>query len=371
MYLKKIIQYNPIILSNIFTIDSKQKHQIVKNIPLYSIVISFHYLKIIYLIYVTINNILVLPNRIKYYCYNSVINTNFISRFFFKKYSSIRKIKLSPLYITNRVNYYLKSDKDFVLKKSFISPIEQCDSIKKIINKLYTNNSKYSVYTLDFLDISKYFDNVHTVSVHFGDVRKISQQPTLTKTRQITKKNGNNVILKLEKYRHFNFVENDLPFSKKKNMLVYRGGINRVNKLRKYFKENFSSNNLINMDNQFMNIKGQCKYKFILSLEGNDVATNLKWIMSSNSVCFMLKPTCESWFMEGRLIENYHYVMIKNDFSDLEDKIKFYLKNEAKCLQIIKNANQYINQFKNIKLEKKIGLKVFEKYLKNCLNNKI
>jgi len=29
------------------------------------------------------------------------------------------------------------------------------------------------------------------------------------------------------------------------------------------------------------------KYKFVLSLEVNDVASNLKWIMSSNSIAVM------------------------------------------------------------------------------------
>ena len=40
------------------------------------------------------------------------------------------------------------------------------------------------------------------------------------------------------------------------------------------------------------------KHKFILCIEGNDVASNLKWVMSSNSVAVMPKPKFESWFME-------------------------------------------------------------------------
>ena len=33
------------------------------------------------------------------------------------------------------------------------------------------------------------------------------------------------------------------------------------------------------------------KHKFILCIEGNDVASNLKWVMSSNSVAVMPKPS--------------------------------------------------------------------------------
>ena len=97
-------------------------------------------------------------------------------------------------------------------------------------------------------------------------------------------------------------------------MLVWRGSLksgcqqNRTNFINK-----FTNNNLLNITGDFMTIREQLKYKFIVSLEGNDVATNLKWLMSSNSVCIMRKPTCETWFMEGTLGANYHYILIEDD----------------------------------------------------------
>tara|TARA_B110000858_G_C17600198_1_gene379758 strand:- start:82 stop:417 length:336 start_codon:yes stop_codon:yes gene_type:complete len=106
------------------------------------------------------------------------------------------------------------------------------------------------------------------------------------------------------------------------------------------------------------------KYKFILSLEGNDVATNLKWIMNTSSLCFIPKPTVESWFMEGTLIPNFHYVLIKDDFSDLINKIKYYSLNTDESLKIIKNANNYVKQFKDLKREHIIEVLVLDKYLK-------
>ena len=39
--------------------------------------------------------------------------------------------------------------------------------------------------------------------------------------------------------------------------------------------------------------------------------------MSSNSLCFMPKPKYETWFMEGKLIPNHHYVLIEDDYSNL------------------------------------------------------
>ena len=99
-----------------------------------------------------------------------------------------------------------------------------------------------------------------------------------------------------------------------------------------------------------------------MCIEGNDVASNLKWVMSSNSIAVMPKPKFESWLMEGKLIPNFHYILIKDDFSDLEERLKYYIKNDSKAYEIIKNANKYIRQFQNKKREDLISLLILEKY---------
>jgi hypothetical protein len=99
-----------------------------------------------------------------------------------------------------------------------------------------------------------------------------------------------------------------------------------------------------------------------MCVEGVDVATNLKWVMSSNSIAVMPKPEIESWFMEKTLIPDFHYIQIKKDYSDLEEKLNYYLNNLNKCLEIIKNANKYVSQFKNKEREDIISLLVLKKY---------
>ncbi|GAQ49011.1 TPA: glycosyltransferase [Flavobacterium psychrophilum] len=84
--------------------------------------------------------------------------------------------------------------------------------------------------------------------------------------------------------------------------------------------------------------------------------------MSSNSIAVMPKPTCETWFMEAKLIPNFHYIEVNPDFSDLEVKIQYYLKHPEKALEIIKNANEYCAQFFDYKREKIISLLVMVKY---------
>ena len=66
-------------------------------------------------------------------------------------------------------------------------------------------------------------------------------------------------------------------------------------------------------------------------MEGNDVASNLKWVMSSNSIAVMPKPKYETWFMEGLLIPDQHYILIKDDYSDLETRLKFFLDHPQKA----------------------------------------
>ncbi len=53
------------------------------------------------------------------------------------------------------------------------------------------------------------------------------------------------------------------------------------------------------MGTPFMSIDEQLGHKFIMCIRGNDVATNLKWVMSSSSIAVMPRPDVESWYMEG------------------------------------------------------------------------
>ena len=46
-------------------------------------------------------------------------------------------------------------------------------------------------------------------------------------------------------------------------------------------------------------------------------------------------------------IPDYHYIHIKDDYSDLEEKLKFYIKNTEKLQQISINANNYVDQFRD------------------------
>jgi len=156
--------------------------------------------------------------------------------------------------------------------------------------------------------------------------------------------------------------------------MVWRGNVQDHQKARKLLLEKYFSHPDFNIghvndfgDNAWrvkkMSPQEQLNYKFILSIEGNDVATNLKWIMGSHSLCFMCRPKYETWFMEGTLIPHHHYVLVKDDFSDLEEQFQYYKKHPEEAMRIIHNANTFVKQFKNKKSERKIALLVLDKYL--------
>lgn len=62
-----------------------------------------------------------------------------------------------------------------------------------------------------------------------------------------------------------------------------------------------------------------CRYQ--LSVEGNDVATGLKWQLYTDSVLIMPPPRVESWLLEGELLPFVHYVPVRRDFSDLSERL--------------------------------------------------
>ena len=179
----------------------------------------------------------------------------------------------------------------------------------------------------------------------------------------------------LNKVRHFNFIEDPINFAEKKDMAVWRGYA-KNSENREYFIKNYYDVPTFDIGQHapkvnepwhrpYMPISKQLKFKFIFCIEGADTATNIKWVMSSNSVCVMPKPKYETWFMEGKLKSDFHYISIKDDFSDLEERLKYYIENKEEAKKIIYNANKYIKQFQNKKREDLISLLILEKYFHN------
>ena len=269
--------------------------------------------------------------------------------------------------ILRRVNYYCKLTPD----TGFDRP--QWESKAVSIRRQPMLPQK--VYYFDAMEIARYFDQDLRWVVKSGDIIDLMPVPTLLKSRPLGDNNQNSVLMKLVRVRHFLFVDDKKPWREKKNIAIFRGDLGD----RKYNREVFmnrwyghpmidaASTNAVphhpEWQREKMTIGEHLDYKFIMSLEGNDVASNLKWIMSSNSVAVTPRHTCETWFMEGTLIPNYHYIEVKDDFSDLEERLNYYIEHPEEAEAIIQHAHEYVAQFRDHKREKLISLLVLKKYL--------
>lgn len=280
------------------------------------------------------------------------------------EHSLKRKLTSLKLYnkteIQSRVNYYNKLEKP-------VSISEKAIQLKDM--QMFKSPKTYNFDTFEY---TRYFTKTLKASFVFGDVIHTPPEPTIQKSRPVAGNNANAVLLKLDKKRHFVFVKDNKPFASKKDMLIGRSAVNQPHRVRfmeLYFNHPLCDLGQVNKTGgniawlkPKISISEHLQYKFILSLEGYDVATNLKWIMSSNSIAVMPKPKYETWFMEGRLIPNVHYILIKDDYSDLEERLNHYLNNPQDAQVIIKNANEYVKQFLDKRKEDLISLLVLEKY---------
>jgi len=198
------------------------------------------------------------------------------------------------------------------------------------------------------------------------------------------------IIWPLEMHRHYFPVNEYIKLEKegkvcewedKKSVLIWRGGVTgiesdknlsttypdggpRLQVVNTYFNKNISDVDVAfqrgnpsvqRAPYKYRNVRifvrgddtsmiDQLKYKYILMLEGNDVATGLKWQLTSNSVVFMARPTTVSFLMEDLLVPFVHYVPLKDDYSNLIDMVHWARRNDKKCQWISEQATLFMQQ---------------------------
>ena len=240
--------------------------------------------------------------------------------------------------------------------------------------------------------------------------------PFLVKSRELGK-DGGTTLLRLGARRHWRFVAGvkgqDKPFRAKRDLLVFRGGptnewapvgegglevalgsapdlIKKSQRFALYCRLARGLNEHPNVDLGFtpleamfnvnatfaayfsegspvgfvdpLPIDAQLDAKFLLSLEGNDVASGLRWMLSSNSLVIAPPPTRESWFLEGRLEPGRHFIAVKPDLSDLEEVLEWCLAHPGRCEEIIAEAQAYVRDFTDEDVERRLLIEVLRTY---------
>ena len=271
-------------------------------------------------------------------------------------------------YILQRVDYYCKLNADSQYDKTAWENKAICLCKQPI--------TRQKVYYFDAMEIARYFNQNLRWILDPGDKPDVAPEPAIVKNRPLVANNDNSVILKLGKVRHFLFVNDHKAWCDKKNVTVFRGDLGPRKENRDVFMNLYADGQSKMVDaastnrseahpewqKDKMTIGEHLDYKFIMSLEGNDVASNLKWVMSSNSIAVTPRLTQETWFMEGTLKPNYHYIEVKDDFSDLESRLTYYMEHPDEAEAIIRHAHDYVDQFRDLEREKLISLLVLKKY---------
>ena len=233
----------------------------------------------------------------------------------------------------------------------------------------------------------------------FGDNISRMPCPTVVKSRVIGDLNA--VLLPLNAARHWGRVPRgvrqpllwtpasieavDIPFSSKTKRIVWRGGTTgnsvgfdthpRTLLVQRwarhaprdidvgYHEEVQGKTMPRHLMKAGMSIRDQLRSAFVVAVEGNDVASNLKWILWSNSVPIMPPPRYESWLLEGCLRPMVHYVPCDPSMADLDRVLKWCRSNPKKCAAIAAQGKAYIAPFFNEASEREMASRVLDRYL--------
>lgn len=197
---------------------------------------------------------------------------------------------------------------------------------------------------------------------------------------------SNVVLLPLNTKRHFCLAKEilkngDKPYSEKRDGFVWRGASTGISKntnntvvhdrnrfVSKFAEKPWADVGFVAIQNAVIekhkkpHISAQelMSYKVVISLEGNDVATNLKWALASNSVVLTVPPTIESWYCESKLIPWIHYVPMNPSFGDAKEKYQWILDHPGQAKLIAYNATEFMKNFTNTHTEEKLIKHVFK-----------
>lgn len=267
-------------------------------------------------------------------------------------------------YILDRVDYYCR-----------LNAIAALPDTAPALGE-HSRKGAPSVYYFDTKEYTRWFDPGLRWEFRFGDVTFVPEVPAIVKSRPIGGDNARSVVLNLDKVRHFTFLKDTIPFREKADRAIFRGHIggkpHRVRFMEMYFGSEACDCGIIPSGEGCpaewlrpkISFRDHLRYKFVMALEGNDVASNLKWIMSSGSLAVMPRPKYETWFMEGRLVPGRHYVEIRDDYSDLPEKIAYYAAHPDEAEAIVRHAHEYVEQFFDRQRERLIALLVLDKYFR-------
>ena len=113
----------------------------------------------------------------------------------------------------------------------------------------------------------------------------------------------------------------------------------------------------------------QSTYKYIIHICGHVGAYRLSLEMAMGSVILLVDSAWNIWY-KHMLVEYVHYIPIKEDLSNLLEKIKWCRENDSKCKEIARNARDFYDQYLNKNSILDYLQKVLCELKKHVFNNK-
>lgn len=238
----------------------------------------------------------------------------------------------------------------------------------------FSRHGMGSHYYYDMGRYVKSFDPSLQMACFTCDIFFNPDGPNLMKGRRLDSRRDNCALLNLDSRRHFMKVYDSVPFAEKKPVLFFRGAITGKPHRIAFF-ERWADHPLFDLGDTAhdcespwgtapVSIPDHFAYQFILCLEGNDFASALQWVMASNCVPVMTRPTVEGWLMHGRLQPGVHYIEIADDYSDAADKLTWYTSHPEKAARIAAESKRWAAQFDDRRRENIISYLVVERFLK-------
>jgi len=152
----------------------------------------------------------------------------------------------------------------------------------------------------------------------------------------------------MNRYNEYRSIHNGMPFEEKKNMIVYgsqkRGTFYNFTERRdiKISPREYFYSDAVPKDNivapKWITRTEMVKYKYILDIDGHASTWDATaWKLNSGSVILKSDSCWSQWFFD--LYKPWiHYVPIKDDFGDLQQKFKWCEENQEKCLDMIEKC---------------------------------
>ena len=165
----------------------------------------------------------------------------------------------------------------------------------------------------------------------------------------------------LNRYNEYRSFHQGIPFNEKMNKIVYaslpRGTKHNFTNRRdiQISQREYFYSDAVPKDNiyapSWIEKEDMVKYKYILDIDGHTSTWDATaWKLNSGSVILKTATCWGQWFYD-QYKEWTHYVPIKDDFTDLQEKYSWCESNQAACETMVENCKklfQEIYRFHNV-----------------------